>query len=219
MTFPAQQTESDREAEAARVAAYLSAHPGFLAERPALYRALHPPKRVHGETLADHMAALLVAARAETGLVADAARVGLDLTIRAATAIAALIGAPDVLSAVSAEWPALLGLECAVVAVEGAPAPGLCDLPPGAVARLTEGREILLRDNPVETACLHGEAHALIIRDALVRLPGTQPRMLVLGAREAGRLPARGASAPLRLLADALARALDGTGGGARGAP
>lgn len=211
MTFPAPQTEDGREAEAARVAAYLAAHPGFLAERPALYRALHPPRRVHGETLADHMAALLVAARAETGLVADAARLGLDLTIRSATAIAALIGAADVLGVVAAEWPALLGLECASLAAEEAPSPGLRDLPAGSVARLTEGREVLMRDHPPEAAILHGEAHALVVRDALVRLPGPRPRLLVLGAREAGRLPARGATASLRLLAQALARALDGT--------
>ncbi|WP_232480069.1 hypothetical protein [Roseomonas sp. KE2513] len=213
MTFPAPQTEDGREAEAARVAAYLSAHPGFLAERPALYRALHPPKRVHGETLADHMAALLVAARAETGLVADAARGGLDLTIRVATAIAALIGAADVLGAVSAEWPALLGLECASLVAEGAPSPGLRDLPAGTVARMMQGREILVRDHPAEAALFHGEAHALISRDALVVLPGARPRLLALGAREAGRLPLRGATAPLRLLAHALARALDGAVG------
>lgn len=204
------QTEDGREAEAARVAAYLSAHPGFLSERPALYRSLHPPRRVHGENLADHMAALLAAARAETGQVAEAARAGQDLTIRAATAVAALIGTPDALAAVSGEWPALLGLECAGLAAEGPPSPGLRDLPAGAVARLTEGREVLLRDLPAEAALLHGEAHPLIIRDALVRLPGPLPRILVLGAREAGRLPARGATAPLRLLAHALSRALDG---------
>ena len=210
MTLIAPQTEDGREAEAARVAAYLAAHPGFLAERPALYRALQPPVRVHGETLADHMAALLAAARAETGQVADAARAGLDLTIRAATAVAALIGVADVLGTVSAEWPALLGLESAGVAAEGPASSGLRDLPAGAVRRLTGGREVLLRDDPAEAALLHGEAHGLVVRDALVHLPGAWPRLLVLGAREAGRLPARGATAPLRLLAHALARALDG---------
>ncbi|MBP0494423.1 hypothetical protein [Roseomonas indoligenes] len=191
------------------MAAYLAAHPGFLAERPALYRALQPPVRVHGETLADHMEALLAAARAETGAVADAARAGQDLTLRAATAVTALIGAPDPLAVVSAEWPALLGLESAALAAEGPPSPALRDLPPGAVSRLLAGREVLLRDAPADAA-LHGEAHPLIARDALARLPGPRPRLLVLGAREAGRLPLRGATAPLRLLAHALARALDG---------
>ncbi|WP_338663498.1 hypothetical protein VQH23_25525 [Pararoseomonas sp. SCSIO 73927] len=194
--------------EAARVAAYLAANPGFLAERPALYRALHPPVRVHGETLADHMEALLGAARAETGAVAEAARAGQDLTLRAATAVTALIGAPDPIAVVSAEWPALLGLEGAALAAEGPPSPGIRHLPCGAVAGIMAGREVLLREAPADAA-LHGEAHPLIARDALARLPGARPRLLVLGAREAGRLPLRGATAPLRLLAHALAHALN----------
>ena len=37
----------------AAVEAFLRANPGFLAERPGLYRALSPPERVHGEALAD----------------------------------------------------------------------------------------------------------------------------------------------------------------------
>ncbi|SHJ14858.1 Uncharacterized conserved protein YigA, DUF484 family [Roseomonas rosea] len=214
MTRPAPQPEEpNREAEAARVATYLAAHPRFLAERPGLYRALHPPQRVHGENLADHMAALLAAARAETGAVAEVARGAQDLTLRAALAVTALIGAADPLAVVSAEWPDLLGLESAALAEEGPPSPSLRALPDGAIARLTDGREVLLRDAPAEAALLHGEAHPLITRDALALLPGSYPRLLVLGAREAGRLPLRGATAPLRLLAHALARALDTTPG------
>ncbi|HEY8612568.1 MAG TPA: hypothetical protein VIL69_14935 [Roseomonas sp.] len=218
MTRPASKPDDPArespEAEAARVATYLAAHPGFLAERPGLYRALHPPRRVHGENLADHMAALLTAARAETGAVAEVARCAQDLTLRAAMAVTALIGAPDPLVVVSAEWPDLLGLESAALAAEGPPSPVLRDLPAGAVTRLTGGREVLLRDaDPAlaDAPLLHGEAHPLISREALIRLPGHRLRLLVLGAREAGRLPLRGATAPLRLLAHALARALDGT--------
>jgi uncharacterized protein YigA (DUF484 family) len=215
MTLPASAAPEDdaaREAEAERVAAYLAAHPAFLANRPALYRALHPPQRVHGETLADHMAALLAAARAETGAVATAARAGQDLIIRAATAVMALIGAPDPLSAVAGEWPSLLGLDTAWLAAEAPPAPLLRALPVGTVARLLAGRELLLRDSAgslPDAALLHGEAHPLIEREALVLLPGMTPRLLVLGTREAARLPSHGATAPLRLLAHALDRALD----------
>ena len=211
MTVPAPgQDDPSRRAEAERVAAYLTANPGFLAERPGLYRALHPPRRVHGENLADHMAALLQAARAETGAVAEVARAGQDLTIRAGTALIALIGAPDPLAVVTAEWPVLLGLESAALACEDSPSPALRDVPAGTVDRLMTGRDLVLRDAPEDAALLHGEAHPLIARDALVRLSGATPRMLVLGAREAGRLPLRGAGAPLRLLAHALSRALDG---------
>jgi len=204
---------AEEDGEASRTAAYLAAHPRFLSDRPGLYRALHPPRRVHGEILADHMAAMLAVARAETGAVAEAARAGQDLTLRAAAAVAALIGAPDPRAAVMAEWPDLLGLDAAALAAEEPPRAGQRDLPRGAVARLTGGREVVLRDAPPDgwedAATLHGEAHPLIVRDALVRLPGARPRLLVLGAREPSRLAARGAAAPLRLLAAALARALD----------
>ena len=45
------------------VATFLTAHPRFLTERPALYRVLAPPRRVHGEVMADHMAEMVRAER------------------------------------------------------------------------------------------------------------------------------------------------------------
>lgn len=217
MTRPQPLPEEEREAEAARVATYLAAHPAFLAERPGLYRALHPPVRVHGERLADHMAALLAAARAETGTVADQARGAQELGLRVSAAAIALIGAADPLAAIAAEWPELLGLESVALAEEAPPYPLRRSLPRGMAKRLTGGREVVLRDalpNLPEAALLHGEAHPLIARDALLPLPGPVPRLLVLGAREASRLPVHGATAPLRLLAGALARALDAASDG-----
>ena len=47
----------------ALVAAFLREHPAWLSEHPELYRVLAPPERVHGDGLADHMAAMLRAAR------------------------------------------------------------------------------------------------------------------------------------------------------------
>ena len=41
----------------ALVAAFLREHPAWLSEHPELYRVLAPPERVHGDGLADHMAA------------------------------------------------------------------------------------------------------------------------------------------------------------------
>ena len=48
----------------AAVAAFLRANPDWLADNPELYRILTPPNRVHGEALADHMAAMVHAERA-----------------------------------------------------------------------------------------------------------------------------------------------------------
>ena len=41
------------------VEAFLRANPAWLAEHPELCRVLEPPVRMHGEGLADHMAAML----------------------------------------------------------------------------------------------------------------------------------------------------------------
>lgn len=207
---PASPDAAARDAEAARVGTYLAAHPAFLAEHPTLYRTLAPPRRVHGDRLADHMAAMLALARAETGTVAEAAGTARDLMLRAAGAAVSLIGAPDPLAVVAHEWPALLGLDHATLAAEGPPDRNRRDLPAGTLARLLGPRDLLVRDLPLaEAANLHGEAAGVIRRDALIRLPGNMPRLLILGARDPACIPTAGSGGALRLLATALARALE----------
>ncbi|EHM00229.1 hypothetical protein HMPREF9946_02715 [Acetobacteraceae bacterium AT-5844] len=196
--------------EADKVAAWLRANPSFLAERPELYRLLTPPRRIHGEGLADHMAAMIAAERAATQNLAASARAEDGFVRRTQQAVLALIAATDPAEAVSHEWPALLGLEHCTLADEGLPSPHRQRLPTGTVeALLPSGRETLLRDHPTDAPLLHGEAAALITRDALARLPmnGT-PTVLVLGAREASALPRSGAGPQLRFLAAALAARL-----------
>ncbi|MFM7610108.1 MAG: hypothetical protein ACKO9A_14730, partial [Alphaproteobacteria bacterium] len=90
--------------------AFLRAHPGFLAERPELYRALAPPRRVHGDGLTDHMAAMLGAER-ERANALDAERAGLGLVSRVRLAVLALMRSDDAPETVAQEWPNLLGLE------------------------------------------------------------------------------------------------------------
>lgn len=192
------------------VAAWLRAHPGFLAEQPELYRLLAPPRRVHGEELADHMAAMLLAERAASREMADAAREGAGFAARARAAVLALIPSADPAETVSQEWPALLGLEHCALADEGIPAAHRLSLPAGTVARLLPaGRDALVRPAPTDLALLHAEAAGLVRCDALARLPlPGAPCMLVLGARGATGLPARGAGPDLLFLARALAAAL-----------
>lgn len=174
-----------RDDEAARVEAYLRAHPGFLAARPELYALLTPPRRVHGENLADHMAAMIEAGRAEWRSVLAAGRTRGHFAARVAEAVLALIATPDPRAAVREEWPALLGLaDCA-----------LRPVPPGA--------PLLLRDVATGQAALHGEAAPLIRREALLAV-GTET--LVLGAREPESLPQEAEA--LMFLARALAAAL-----------
>jgi len=194
-----------------QVAAWLRAHPSFLAERPELYRLLTPPRRIHGEGLADHMAAMIQAERTATQDLAASARAEDGFVRRTQQAVLALIAAADPAEAVAHEWPALLGLEHCTLADEGIPASHRQHLPAGTVRTLLpSGRDTLLRDHPTDASLLHGEAAALICRDALARIPmpAGPPLMLVLGAREASALPRSGAGPQLRFLAAALAARL-----------
>lgn len=167
--------------EAAFVEAYLRAHPGFLAARPGLYAVLTPPRRVHGEALADHMAAMIQAGRAEWRQVLAAGRTGRSFAAKVAEAVLALIAAPDARDCVRHEWPSLLGVEHATLHPRPAPAP------------------LTLRDVARADTLWHGEAAPLIRREALLRV---DEATLVLGARAAEDVP----NEPESL--DVLARAL-----------
>ena len=200
--------------DAEGVAAYLRAHPRFLADRPELYRALAPPVRVHGEVLADHMAAMVRAERAHAAAMAEraddvlaAGRAAAGMTARVHEAVLALIGAGDVAECVTVAFPALLAVDAAALCAE-APLPGARRLPPGTVARLLDGRAVAHRSDIDEAQLLHGEAEALARHDALVRIPGEPAALLALSAREHWTLdPAQGAGA-LAFLGRALAAAL-----------
>lgn len=213
---------TDDPGQAEAVARFLRDHPDFLADRPDLYRSLTPPRRVHGDRLADHMQARIEAVRAELGTLerqlADAAEAGRDgasLTTAVRQAVLALIRAPDPVETVTQEWPALLNLACASLAAEPdpfvPPPAGVRLLPKGMVAQLLgPGREAIVRATPGEQRLLHGEAAPLVARDALVRvdLPGGRPALLVLGARAVHALPLRQSAATLGFLGRALGAAL-----------
>jgi len=196
------------------VAAFLQAHPRFLAERPELYRHLAPPLRVHGEVLADHMAEMVRAERAHAAAMAEradgvlaAGRAAAGLTARVHEAVLALIGADDVAECVALVLPALLAVDAAALCMEG-PLPGARVLPPGTVARLLGGRTVAYRSDAADARLLHGEAAGLARHEALVRIPGDPPALLALSAREHWTLdPAQGAGA-LAFLGRAVAAAL-----------
>lgn len=210
---------------AEEVAAFLADNPGFLAEHPELYRRLQPPRRLHGERLADHMAAMLEAERthaqaleAEVRAALQAGRAGAGFTVRVRLAVLALIRAQDIHEVVTQELPALLGVETCSLAAETAPAPvlpvvqaGIRPLPPGAVGRLIgRGRDAVVRPQPDDLALLHGEAAPLVLRDALARVPfvGPTPVLIAIGAREPAALPLRQTVAVLAFLGRAVAAAL-----------
>ena len=199
------------------VEAWLRANPGFLAENPELYLILTPPARVHGDGLADHMAAMLSAARdrvregaAEMQHALASGRAGTGLAARAQEAVLALMRARDPLECVTQEWPALLGLDACHVGCERTARAHVQRLPAGTLKRvLPAGRDAVLRPVPREADLFHQEAAPLIRRDALARIPGAQPMLLALGARDPELLPGEGLESVIflgRAIGAALAR-------------
>ncbi len=215
----------DRDPLAEEVAAFLVANPDFLAHRPELYRVLAPPRRVHGENLADHMVAMVAAGRARLRAIEAEmqealahGRAGAGLVLRVRLAVLALMRARDVTDTIGQELPPLLRVEsCTLLAerrragLSRLPRQGVRPLPEGAVARLLgPGRDARIRTEPAEAELLHAEAAPLVTRDALVRVPlccGT-PCLIALGAREQAALPARQAAQTLAFLGRAVAAAL-----------
>jgi uncharacterized protein YigA (DUF484 family) len=210
------QTLGDRAGlTAAEVVAFLRAHPRFLAERPELYRLLAPPERVHGEPLADHMAAMLRAERAHASAMAEradgvlaAGRAAAGLAARVQEAVLALIAAACAADCVAAEFSALLAVDSASLCTEGV-LEGARLLPTGTVARLLGSRSVVFRDAGSDAKLLHAEAAALARHDVLVRIPGEgPPALLALVARDRAVLdPSQGAGA-LTFLGRAIAAAL-----------
>ncbi len=197
--------------DAERVAAFLRANPAFLAERPELYGVLDPPRRVHGPILADHMSAMLQAARrhaaemeAKSEAVLGAGRAAAGIAERVQSAVLAALQAADPVECVSEILPGLLGVDAAALACEGI-RPRWRTLPPGSVKALLRNRPVVFRERPADAALLHAEAALLAERDILVLLPGEQPALLALVSRDAAALPAPQGMAALAFLGKVLA--------------
>jgi uncharacterized protein YigA (DUF484 family) len=206
---------STADLSADHVAAYLRAHPHFLAERPELYRSLAPPQRVHGEALADHMAALLRAERAHAVAMTQRAdfvlasrRAAAGLAARVQEAVLALIRADDPVECVTGEFPALLAVDAVSFCIE-ALLPGARTVPEGTVGAILGSRAVVLRSDADDAPLLHGEATRLAHHEALVRVPGDGPEaMLALVSRDANVLDASQGTAALAFLGRVVAAAL-----------
>jgi uncharacterized protein YigA (DUF484 family) len=190
------------------VAAFLRANPGWLAEHAELYHVLEPPRRVHGEGVADHMAAMLRAQRSHVDSLLAARRATAGLAARVQDAVLALLRGSDPADCVSGDMPGILGIDAAHLCLE-ADAPGARRLPGGLIDRLLDNRLVVFREAPPDARLLHAEAAGLARHDALVRVPGEgPPALLALLARDRHQLdPAQGAG-PLTFLGRAVAAAL-----------
>jgi hypothetical protein len=203
------------DADAGFVEAFLRAHPHWLAEHPELYRVLSPPQRVHGEQLADHMAAMVHAERTHAAAMSEradfvlaAGRAAAGLTARVQEAVLALLRSADPMDCIGGEMPGILAVDAVHLCCEE-PLPGTQDLPAGTVVRLLDGRQVLFRDIATDARLLHAEAAGLARHDVLVLIPGQGPAtLLALLARDPLALdPSQGAGA-LAFLGRAIAAAL-----------
>ncbi len=177
--------------EASGVEAFLRAHPDFLARRPHLYALLAPPRRVHGERLADHMAAMIDQARGREAALIAARRAEAKLAERARRAVLALLVArspAEVIEVVEGEWPSILGVDVVSLGIEGTSIFGLRRLPRGFVRRTLGTAAALVRDRLTERETIHGEAAGLVASDVLARFTlGGAAGLVAFGWRDAVR--------------------------------
>lgn len=202
-----------REAQAAGgdgdrlIAAFLRANPGWLAAHPELYAVLEPPRRLHGEAMADHMAAMLDQARRHGSGAAAGRRAADGFTQRVQDAVLALLRAPDTLWCLHHDVPALIRVEGARLCVEHK-VEGAYLVPPGTVQAVLGQRCAVVRDAQLNPG-LHGEAAPLARQEALVRVPlGAGPALLALASREPDGLEGAGTQA-LGFLGQAVAAVLE----------
>ncbi len=171
--------------------------------------------RVHGERLADHMAAMLSAERAYAGEMAEradgvlaAGRAAAGMSLRVQEAVLALIRSDNKPDCISGAFPALLAVDAASLCIEDHLA-GARPLAPGQVARLMGHRAVVFRPGGEDALSLHGEAARLARYEALLRLPGEgKPALIALAARDPGPLDDTQGPGPLAFLARAVAAAL-----------
>ena len=163
---------------------------------------------MHGEELADHMAAMLRVERQRTDCLLAAGRAASGLAARVQDAVLALLRSADPADCVSGEMPGILAIDAAHLCLE-ADHPGARLLPEGTVAGLLGGRQVVFRDAPADVRLLHAEAAGLARHDALVRVPGSgPPALLALLARDPRALdPSQGTGA-LAFLGRAVAASL-----------
>jgi hypothetical protein len=201
--------------DSVEVERFLRANPHWLADRPDRYRTLYPPVRIHGDTLADHMAAMVhqerkhaaeMAAQADGLLTAGRAAATSNQLVQ--QAVLALIRANDPAECVTSELAAFLRVDAASLCVEDH-VTHMRALPPGFINTVLDGRDIVIRDDPPEPALIHSEAARLARRDVLIRVPWSGPATLLALASRDKEWPDWPQASALTFLGRALGAALE----------
>jgi uncharacterized protein len=197
--------QPDRGLDPRDVARFLRRNPAWLAGQSELWRVLEPPRRVYGERVADHMAAMLAAERGHAAAMAARSSAVTALASRIQAAVLALIAARDPVDCAIHEWPGLLGLDAVAFCAEDTES-GARLLPSGMVQQLLGAAPALVRSGSADPL-LHGEASALARVEALVAVPIGRPALLALACRDGRALTPEGTGS-LAFLGRALAAAL-----------
>lgn len=176
---------------------------------------LEPPVRRFDAAAADHMAAMVQAARqrasgAERAGEEAAARLraaeGFQTRVRAA--VLALMRAAEPEAVLAHDLARLLHLDAARLCCEAAPPQGAARVPRGTVAGALGRRAAVIRPARPDVL-LHGEAVALAAQEGLVRIPlAAGPALLALACRDGAGF-AGASTAQLVFLGEALAAALE----------
>lgn len=213
--------------EEADVAAYLRAHPDFLARHASLLDVLHPPARPHGEGVVDLQQFMAERLRGEVARLRESrddlvrtSRANMNTQSRVHEAVLTLLAARSfehLIETATTDLSVILDLDAVTICVEqgadevpGRPSiRGVRPLAPGTVdALLGPGGTHRFVPDLADGEPLFGEAASLVRSAALLRLeiaPGTPPALLALGVRAPGQFdPAQG-SELLRFLAGSLA--------------
>jgi uncharacterized protein YigA (DUF484 family) len=158
------------------VASFLRANPDWLASHPEVYRSLRPPTRVHGEVLADHMAAMVFRERQHAAKMAElteavlaAGRAATAMMARVPQAVVALVTSEDLAECLAVELPHILEVDAVCLCRRDGLAP--LDGHVARLERLLAHRDVLFRVSPDDALALYSEAAGLARHDVLIRLP------------------------------------------------
>ncbi|MHA1107581.1 MAG: DUF484 family protein [Alphaproteobacteria bacterium] len=191
-------------ATAESVAAYLRAHPDFLAENTDLMTTLTPPQFIRGEGVVDMQSFMLNRLQSEVAQLKSrernllaAAESNVNVQSRVHHATGALLNARSfkhLIRVINEELPEMLEVEATALCVETDEKlfgkkddPGVAVIKPGTIAELFEPEtEIVLRPDTPGEAAIFGTAAAQVKSSAMLRLgigPKVPMALLALGSR------------------------------------
>lgn len=202
-------TRAELELTAEDVAAWLAAHPDFLARRPDLVALIAPPERELGDQVADFQQALIRRLKrtvdeqqALSRELIDTSRDNLSVTSQVHEAIIRLLEAnsfEQMIQIVTTDFAVVLDVDVVTLCIETREQDGFTLrmrgvhlVAPGTVDSLFRGHSgtVRLRSQVSGDPEIYGGAAPLVQSDALVRLsisPTTPPAVVAFASRHADR--------------------------------